>query len=98
MSSFAHKKVSLVLMLMEFEGPFLFKDAFFFVFVCQFLCVYRRKLKSVVCGCVTPVVLLTLEVLYPLTSNTRILKEIVNKGSSLFLVIQCSNVVNIVST
>jgi len=34
MSSFAHKKVSLMLMLMEFEGPFLFKDAFFFVFLC----------------------------------------------------------------
>jgi len=36
-----------------------------------------------VCVCVWyAVVLLTLEVLYPLTSNTRILKEVVNKGLS----------------
>jgi len=54
--------------------------------------------KSAIYNClvvfIMTVVMLNLEVLYPLTSNTRILKEIVNKGSYLLLVYITMNSAN----
>ena len=57
-----------------------------YVCVCLCLCV---SVCLYVCLCVFVVVLLTLEVLYPLTSNTRILKEVVNKGMLLCSSSEC---------